>query len=298
MKLHLLRIFTTVAGHMSFSRAAEALYISQPAVSKAVRELESQLGVPLFERGAGRLSLTEAGALLAERGRVILAVEQSAEEDLQTLRGLHHGVLRIGSSTTIATYLLPPVIASFLRSHPNIDLRLTIQNTQTILSLLLAYQLDVALVERPVEDERLQCEPWRPDELVVIATPDHPLVSAARAGPLPVSLLAEQLFLVREPGSGTREVGEAALAARGIQLRRTVELGSTEAIKETVAAGLGLAIVSRATVEDQLRLNKLVILPVDQLDIRRTFTRVRVAGRTPSPAARAFDELLGQTRAA
>ena len=92
--------------------------------------MENQLGVPLFERGAGRLSLTDAGALLAERGRVILAIEQTAEEDLQTLRGLHHGVLRIGASTTIATYLLPPVIATFLRSHPNIDLRLTIQNTQ------------------------------------------------------------------------------------------------------------------------------------------------------------------------
>ena len=176
MKLHLLRIFTVVAEHMSFSRAAEALYISQPAVSKAVKELENQLGVPLFERGAGRLSLTDAGALLAERGRVILAVEQTAEEDLQALRGLHQGVLRVGASTTIATYLLPPVIATFLRSHPDIDLRLTIQNTQIILSLLLDYQLDVALVEGPVEDERISSEPWRPDELVVIAAPDHPLV--------------------------------------------------------------------------------------------------------------------------
>src|SRR5512139_2144332 len=128
MKLHLLRIFTVVAECMSFSRAAEALFISQPAVSKAVRELENQLGVPLFERGAGKLSLTEAGTLLAERGRVILAIEQSAEEDLQGLRGLHHGILRIGSSTTIATYLLPPVIAAFLHDHPSIDLRLTIQN--------------------------------------------------------------------------------------------------------------------------------------------------------------------------
>src|SRR5512139_2927149 len=108
MKLHLLRIFTTVAGYMSFSRAAEALYISQPAVSKAVRELEHQLGVPLFERGAGKMNLTEAGALLAERGRAILAIEQTAEEDLQAVRGLQAGVLRIGASTTIATYLLPP----------------------------------------------------------------------------------------------------------------------------------------------------------------------------------------------
>ena len=194
----------------------EALYISQPAVSKAVKELENQLGVPLFERGAGKLTLTEAGALLAERGRAILSVEQTAEEDLQALRGLHRGTLRIGSSTTIATYLLPPVIAAFLGSHPAIDLRLTIQNTQTILSLLLEYRLDVALVEGPVADERIECEAWRPDELVVIAAPGHPLATrGCRETVCRVSILEDQLFLIREPGSGTREVGEAALAREG-----------------------------------------------------------------------------------
>jgi DNA-binding transcriptional LysR family regulator len=227
-----------------------------------------------------------------------LSVEQTAEEDLRALQGLHHGILRIGSSTTIATYLLPPVLATYLRSHPGIDLRLTIQNTQTILGLLLDYQLDVALVEGPVADERIECEAWRPDELVVIAAADHPLVRAAEAGPLPASLLGEQLFLVREPGSGTREVGEAALAEQGIQLKRTVELGSTEAIKETVAAGLGLAIVSKAAVVDQLRLKKLAVLPVADLDIRRTFTRVRLVDRTPSSAAHAFRQLLSETREA
>jgi DNA-binding transcriptional LysR family regulator len=296
MKLHLLRIFTVVAEQMSFSRAAEALYISQPAVSKAVRELEQQVGVPLFDRGAGKLRLTEAGHLLAERGRVILSVEESAEEDLQALRGLHQGVLRIGSSTTIAAYLLPRVIATYLRSHPNIDLRLTIKNTARIVQLLLDYQIDVALVEGPVADERIECEAWRPDELVVIAAPDYPLARQAAAGPLPISALAGQLFLIREPGSGTREVAEAALAERGIQWERTVELGSTEAIKEAVAAGLGLAIVSRAAVVDQLKLRKLVILHFEGLDIRRTLTRIRLSGRTPSAAARTFDQLLNETR--
>ncbi len=295
MKLHLLRIFTVVAQQMSFSRAADALYISQPAVSKAVKELEKQLGVALFERGAGKLMLTEAGALLAERGRTILSIEQSAEEDLQALRGLRQGTLRIGSSTTIATYVLPPVIATFLNSHPAVDLRLTIQNTKTILSLLLEYQLDVALVEGPVTDQRIECEAWRPDELVLIAAPGHPLVRTAAAARLPIGSLADQLFLIREPGSGTREVGEAALVAQGVRLKHTVELGSTEAIKETVAAGLGLAIVSRAAIIDQLRVGRLVVLRVHDLDIRRTFTRVRLVGRTPSPAARAFCDLLGRT---
>jgi DNA-binding transcriptional LysR family regulator len=292
VKLHLLRIFTAVAEHMSFSRAAEALYISQPAVSKAVKELENQLGQPLFERGAGKLSLTEAGSLLAERGRAILAIERSAEEDLQALRTLQHGVLRIGASTTIATYLLPPLIAAFLRQYPGVDLRLTIQNTLSILSLLLEYQIDVALVEGPVADERTVSEPWRVDELVVIVAPGHPFVKRAGRQGIPVSLLAEELFLVREPGSGTRQVAEQALAERGVELKHTVELGSLEAIKQAVAAGLGLAIISGATIADELALGKLTTLSVEGLEIRRTLTRLRLVGRTPGPAARAFDHLL------
>jgi DNA-binding transcriptional LysR family regulator len=294
MKLHLLRIFTVVAEHMSFSRAAEALYVSQPAVSKAVRELENQLGLPLFERGAGKLRLTEAGALLAERGRAILTIERSAEEDLQALRGLQHGILRIGASTTISAYLLPPLIAAFLRDHPGVDLRLAIHNTRSIVQLLLDYQVDVALVEGPVADDRLQAEAWRVDELVVIAAPGHPLVAQAGRDGVPISLLAEEVFLVREPGSGTREVGLEALAQQSVLLRPTVELGSTEAIKQAVAAGLGLAIVSRATIPAELALHQLAILRVQGLQIRRTLTRLKLAGRTPSPTARAFDQLLTQ----
>jgi DNA-binding transcriptional LysR family regulator len=294
LKLHLLRIFTAVADQMSFSKAAKALYVSQPAVSKAVRELENQVGQPLFERGAGKLSLTEAGALLAERGRAILAIERTAEEDLGALRGLQHGVLRIGASTTIATYLLPPLIAAFLRNYPGIDLRMTILNTRSIVKLLLDYEIDVALVEGPVADERITSEAWRADELVVIAAPDHPFVLQAGQDGIPISLLAEEVILVREPGSGTREVAEQALAERGVRARRTVQLGSTEAIKQAVAAGLGLAIVSKATIPDEVALHKLTTLHVRDLTIERTLTRLKLVGRTPSPAARAFDQLLTQ----
>jgi DNA-binding transcriptional LysR family regulator len=292
LKLHLLRIFTAVADQMSFSKAAETLYVSQPAVSKAVRELENQVGQPLFERGAGKLSLTEAGALLAERGRAILAIERTAEEDLQALRGLQHGVLRIGASTTIATYLLPPVIATFLRNYPGIDLRLTILNTLSIVKLLLDYEIDVALVEGPVVDERIRSEAWRADEMVVIAAPDHPFVLQAAHEGIPISLLAEEVILVREPGSGTREVAEQALAEHGVRAKRTVQLGSTEAIKQAVAAGLGLAIISKATIPDEVALHKLTTLRVQDLAIERTLTRLKLVGRTLSPAARAFDQLL------
>ncbi len=292
MKLHLLRIFTVVAEHMSFSKAAEALYISQPAVSKAVRELENQLGQPLLERGAGKLRLTEAGTLLAERGRAILTIEQAAEEDLSAIGTLQHGVLRIGASTTIAAYLLPPIIAAYLRQYPGVDLRLHIQNTQTIVGLLLNYQVDVALVEGPVADERIVSEPWRVDELVVIAAPRHPFVARAGRTGISVSLLADEIFLIREPGSGTRQVAEQALAEHGVWLRHTVEFGSTEAIKQTVAAGLGLAILSQATILDELSLHKLVTIQIEGVMIKRTLTRIKLQGRIPSPAARAFDQML------
>jgi DNA-binding transcriptional LysR family regulator len=296
MNLHLLRIFTAVADQMSFSKAAETLYISQPAVSKGVSELEHQIGQPLFERGAGKLRLTEAGVVLAERGRAIFAVERTAEEDLRALQGLQHGILRIGASTTIATYLLPPVIAKFLRAYPGIDLRLTILNTLSIVKLLLDYQLDVALVEGPVADERISSEAWRLDELVVIAAPDHPFATRAGREGISIALLSEEVFLVRELGSGTRQVGEEALLQHGIRLTHTVELGSTEAVKQAVAAGLGLAIVSKAAILDQLALGKLTTLRVHGLAIQRTLARLRLRGRTPTPAARAFDLLLTDAR--
>ena len=131
----------------------------------------------------------------------------------------------------------------------------------------------------------------------MIAAPDHPFVGRVGRKGIPIAWLADEVLLVREPGSGTRQVAEQALAEQGLQPRRTVELGSTEAIKHAVAAGLGLAIVSRATIPDELALHKLAILPVQGLEIRRTLTRLKLVGRTPSPAARAFDELLDRSGA-
>ncbi|HEX5832110.1 MAG TPA: LysR substrate-binding domain-containing protein [Gemmatimonadaceae bacterium] len=290
LNLHSLRLFAAVAEHGGFSRAAAALRVSQPAVSKAVRSLEAQVGLPLLERQARGVRLTEAGAALHARARELYAVERTAEEELLALRGLERGVLRIGASTTVATYLVPPLLGRFRERHPGITLHVTSANTRAVARLLLQRRLDTALVEGPVAHPRLAVRPWREDELVVIAPADHPL---ARARRVRAEALAAEPFIVREKGSGTRAVAEAALAARGLAPRTVMRLGSTEAIKQAVAAGLGLAIVSRFAAEDQLALGRLAVIPIADLVIRRPLSQLRVVGRTPSAAAAAFDALLG-----
>lgn len=288
--LHALRVFDAVVSAGGFSRAAAALRLSQPAVSRAVAVLEREVGVPLLERGARGIRLTEAGSALHDRARELFAVERTAEEELRALRGLERGVLRVGASTTIATYLLPPLLGAFQTRHPGVALRVASANTRTIARALLQRRLDVALVEGPVSDARLEGEPWREDELALIASPAHHLARGPRA--ITPASLAGEPFISRERGSGTREVGEAALAAHGVTPAVALTLASTEAVKQAVAAGLGLAIVSRAAAADQLALGRVVELRVCGLELRRAFTLLRLPGRTPSAVGRAFEELL------
>ncbi|MBV1800206.1 LysR family transcriptional regulator [Siccirubricoccus sp. G192] len=295
INLHLLRLFAMVARHRSFSRAAEALHVSQPSVSKGVRELEAQLGSRLLERGGpGGVTLTEPGRILAGHAATLFGAERAAEEDLAAFRGLRRGTLAIGASTTIATYLLPRALGAFHRQHPEVELRLTSANTRAIVDLLLARELDIALVEGPVEEPGLVVEPWREDEMVLVASATHPLGAEAV---LP-DALAGQIVIMREPGSGTRDVGFEALAAWGVRPRRTLEVGSTEAIKQLVAAGVGVAIVSAAAAADQIALGRLRVprlrsVSGGQVTLRRMLSRLILPGRRPSVAAAAFEALLG-----
>src|SRR5688572_17293873 len=213
LNLQALRVFAAVVEHRGFSRAAGALHLSQPAVSKAVAGLERDVGLPLLERGARGVRLTDAGAVLHDRARELFAVERSAEEELRALRGLDGGTLRIGASTTVATYFLPPLLGTFHARFPGVTLSVTSANTRAVTRLLLLRRVDVALVEGPVRDARIDVLPWREDDLVVIAPPRHPL---ARCGAVEPVALAEVAFILRERGSGTRSVAEAALQGRGV----------------------------------------------------------------------------------
>src|SRR5215510_3608492 len=291
LNLHHLRLFFAIVENGGFTPAARALRLSQPALSKALAELEKQLHVPLIDRGGRMLALTDAGKTLHARAAELFGVERTAERELRELRGLKRGSLRVAASTTIATYILPPYLGRFRTRHPSVRIRSTNANTRTVLRLLLESRADVALVEGPVSHARVDTIPWREDELVVIANPQHPLLRRTRVKP---SELADLPFLVREPGSGTREVSERALALHGVRLSNTMRVGGTEAIKQAVAAGLGFAIVSRAAARDQLALDKIAVLPVEGLIIRRTLARLELRERRTSIAARELEALLAQ----
>ena len=297
INLHHLRLFAAVAEHRSFTRAAASLNLSQPAISKSLNELERQLSISLIDRSGKSVALTDAGETLYARARELFGVERTAEQELRELRGLKRGVLRIAASTTIATYMLAPVLGRFHVRRPNVRIQTTSANTRTVLRLLLEFRVDVALVEGPVNHPRVEVLPWRDDELVVIASPGHHLVSRQLAGtPVEVGALAAETFLVREPGSGTREVSRRALALHGVRLANTMRVGGTEAIKQGVAAGLGLAIVSRAAAADQLALKKLVVLPVRGLEITRTLARIKLKNRASTASARELELLLDESR--
>jgi DNA-binding transcriptional LysR family regulator len=290
LNFHLMRLFAAVARLKSFSKAAETLHISQPAVSKGVREFEAQIGAALFERSGGSLKLTEAGELLARYADGLFASERVVEQELAMLRGLRSGSLSVGASTTIATYLLPSILGAFHQAYPGVRLKMTSANTKAIAKLLLEGDIEIALVEGPVSDPHLRSIPWRRDHMVLIVSPSHPL--ALLHEPIDISALSNQVWILREPGSGSLEVVLGVLKKYGIQPSDTLELGSSEAIKQAVAAKLGVAIVSGAVASDQIALGKLKAMSVKELSVHRLFAKLVVDGRRPSAAARALDRYL------
>jgi DNA-binding transcriptional LysR family regulator len=292
INLHHLRLFTAVVDEGGFTKAGAALHLSQPAISKSLNELERQLHLKLLDRGGRSATLTAAGRLLYARSRELFGVERTAERELRELRGLKRGVLRIGASSAIATYMLPEILGRFHLRHPRVRVRVSSANTRRVLRSLLEARIDIALVEGAVADARVEARAWRDDTLIVVAPPDHTLVARQ---PVDVTALADETFLVRERGSDSREVTTGALARQGVRLRDTMRVGGTEAIKQGVAAGLGLAIVSLAAAADQLALGRIVALDVRGLDIRRPLTELRLRGRSPAGPVAAFQQLLAES---
>jgi len=293
LNLHLLRLFATVARTGSFSRAADTLHISQPAISKGVRDFELQVGCRLLDRTPKGVRPTREGRALARHAEALFAVERAAEDELLSLRSLDSGSLRIGASTTIATYMISEYLGTFHRSYPGIDLHLVIANTRDIADLLLAHDIEIALVEGPVEGEEVESRPWRTDVMSLIVDPQHRFADVESG--IDGAALSDEILIVREPGSGTREVVAQALAARGIEPKQTLEIGSTEAIKQAVAAGLGVAIVSSATISDQIKLGRLKVVPMRDIAIERTLWQLKVPGRIEIPAATAFERIIWQS---
>jgi DNA-binding transcriptional LysR family regulator len=289
MNLNHLAIFHAVAQAGGMTRGAERLDISQPAVSKQVRQLERNLGVHLFDRIGRRVHLSQAGEVLNDYARQLFALAHEAETAMADLRAAGRGKLAIGASTTIGAYLLPCVLAEFWRRHPHIELLVRIENTQQVHRRLAGHELDVGLTEGLVEGEGLEAEVFHRDELVMIAAPDHRLAGRRRVS---LSAVRDEPFILREPGSGTRAVEERALERLKLPVRAAMALGSTEAIKRVVAEGVGLAVMSRLAVAAECAAGALVVLKVAGLRIDRPLHLVRRKGRRDGPAVKAFCAVL------
>ena len=318
MNLNQLRVFHAVVQAGSITAAARMLRVSQPNVSKQLSDLENALGAQLVDRMARGVRLTTAGRALSGHAARIFGIELSAEAELATLLGVTDGQLAIGASTTIGSYLVPRVFGAFQRQHPKLRLDLEIGNTAAIHDLVRRDRVEVGLTEGLVTDDDLTATVFDQDEMVAIIAPVDPAQpsssrssradGSSRAGRADGSspssragMLAKELvampFIMRERGSGTREVIEAALAKKRLAVEPVMSLGSTEAVKNAVAAGLGVAIVSRLTVELELRSGSLVLIELADLTIRRALHLVELRGKSRSPAAGRFIELLGRSRA-
>lgn len=268
-----LKVFRTVAEKLNFTAAAETLFLTQPAVTLQIKTLEEELGVKLFDRSGGQVRLTEAGRLLLKYAEQIADLYARAEIALGSLIGEERGTLSIGASTTIAQYVLPPIISKFLSLHAKIEFSMISANTENIVRALDTNQINLGLVEGPTGRTDLKVEPFLEDEIVVIAAANHEWVLTEPAQ-IDLVQLAAMPLIVRERGSGTRQVVENALKKGGLKLAElsiVMELDSTEAIKSVVEANLGIGFVSRWGLTREIELGTLKIIKINNLEIKRDF---------------------------
>lgn len=283
-----LRVFDAVARHLSFTRAAQELHLTQPAVSMQVKQLEDSAGLPLFEQLGRRIHLTEAGRLMLDHARAIEEQMDDLTAGLEALGGVQSGVLDVAVAST-ANYFATRLLAEFNKRFDEVTVRLEVTNRAGLLNQLAENARDMVIMGQPPEESSLVAEAFMENPLVVIAPPDHPL---AGEGPLPFRRLREETFVIREQGSGTRIAMERHFARHGLELRTGMEMSSNEAIKQAVEAGLGLGLVSIHTLGLELEADRLTVLDVEDFPILRHWYLVYREGKRLSPAAAAFREFL------
>ena len=289
MNLHQLEIFRAVAERGSVSRAAEALFLSQPGVSLQIKALEKSLGLNLFEKHGRTLRLTEAGQELLKYSERIFALLDETRQVMEELGGAKRGTVKVAASTTAGIYVVPPALGVFHRANPQIKLTLDVVNRITAQERLLNDEVDLAVMGLIEHPQDLEVEAFAPNELVVIAAPDHPLTRRRR---IPLEALAGETLLLREQGSGTRTDVEAMLAQRGITVSVMMELRSSGAIKQAVAAGLGVAVMPRGALELELLAQRVAVLDVAGFPVMRSWSLARRPGRRLSAAAEALWRFL------
>jgi LysR family transcriptional regulator, transcriptional activator of the cysJI operon len=288
------RVFRTVAHHLNFSRAAEELLLTQPAVTQQVKALEDEMGVPLFDRSGGHIALTAGGKVLLPFTDKMKEISDQAFAAVAETSGEQAGELAVGASQTIAQYLLPNFIAGFIKAHPRIRIVARSGNTKAMLDDLVAHHIQVALIEGPDQRKDLNIEPFFQDHMVLVVPTSHEWADQE----IDIEALKQQPLLMREFGSGSRRVVEKAIVGAGLRkkdLRIQMELDSTEGLLSAVEAGLGVTFVSRWAVRNQLSLGTLKIARVRGLKLSRQFSIAYPAGPAPTGNVGAFHRFLLST---
>lgn len=283
-----LKVFESVARHLSFSRAAEDLHLTQPAVSMQIKQLEDSVELPLFEQMGKKIYLTDAGRELYHYSRAISQQLADMELALDELKGLDRGKLNISVVST-ANYFAPHLLAKFCQRYNGVTVSLNVSNRETVLKHLTDNVTDLAIMGQPPDGLDIVAESFMENPLVVIAPPNHPLTAEDR---IPVKRLEQETFLVREPGSGTRGAMERFFTAHEISINRGMETDTNEAIKQAVQAGMGLGIISLHTAELELEARRLRILDVQDFPIMRHWHIVHRKNKRLSTVAQAFRKFL------
>jgi len=287
-----LQVFHTVARLLSFTKAADALHMTQPAVTFQVRQLEEYFNTRLFDRTHNRISLTEAGDRVYGFADQIFRLYDEMESSVRELTGDVTGVLMIGASMTVAEYMLPALLGDFKKQYPEVNIRLKVSNTEGIVSMVEDNEIDLGVVEAPVSNKNLAVELCRADQLVMVVSPEHELAGRQKVH---VSELLNYPYICREEGSGTREVIHEYLKSAGLsnsELNTVMELGSPEAIKGAVEANMGISVLSRTTLGKELRLGTLAAIPLDP-PLERPYSFVHQKQKF---RVRAMEELLNFAR--
>lgn len=283
-----LSVFEAVARLLSYSRAAQEMHLTQPAVSMQIKQLEENVGMPLFEQLGKKIYLTEAGRELSHYSRVIAQQLSEAETVMNDLKGLQRGRLKISVAST-ANYFAPQLLANFSQRFPTVTVSLDVTNRQALLAQLANNEMDMAVMGQPPEGLDLVAESFMENPLVVIAPVNHPLATAKT---IPLERLQKETFLVREEGSGTRIAMERFFDQHGIQFHTGMVMSSNEAIKQAVQAGLGLGILSLHTIDLELETKRLKVLDVKSFPIMRHWYVVHRKDKRLSTVAQAFKAFL------
>lgn len=289
INLDQLRVFQAVAQARSFTRAADAVHLTQPGVSKHIKQMEEYYGTPLFDRLGKKVALTQAGEILLVATQDIMASITAAEQRIEELKGLHGGKLVLGASFVIGIYVLPGALATFQKQYPAVEVMLDISLSEKIMAKTLANKLDIGLVSHEVHDPRLTAREFMADKLIAIAPSNHRWANKKRI--TPQELLGET-FIVAARGAGTRAVVEERLKAKGIVLKNVVDFGNIEGVKRAVEVGLGVSIQSQSMVQREITDGFLAGISLAGMEAKLAYFYVYRKDKHLSSAAKAFLALL------